>query len=182
MKYLDQYSIPLKGMNLGMHEYFFDIEGEFFQHIENSLISEGNFVAKVNCDKKENMFVLHFEITGTFSAPCDRCLVQIDVPAKIEYDVFLKTGISGTEAMSDDLEDDVIFVDEKESRFNIAGLLYQLIVLSMPLSNRYDCENDPDKKCDLALLAKLENEQTTDNEKDENDNPLWDSLKDIFKI
>ncbi len=58
MKYLDQYSIPVKGMNLGIHEYFYDIDNEFFSHIENSLISEGKYVAKVNCEKKENMFVL----------------------------------------------------------------------------------------------------------------------------
>jgi uncharacterized metal-binding protein YceD (DUF177 family) len=181
MKYLDQYSIPLKGMNLGMHEYFFDIDTEFFSHIENSLISEGNFVAKVNCDKKENMFALHLDIMGSFSAPCDKCLVQINVPAEIGYDVFLKTGIPGTEVLTDDLEDDVIYVEEHENRYNLSGLLYQMIVLSMPLSNRYDCENDPDRKCDFDLLSKLENEQIDNSDQENTDNPMWDSIKDIFK-
>ena len=181
MKYLDQYSIPLKGMNLGMHEYFFDIDNEFFSHIENSLISEGKYVAKINCDKRENMFVLNFEIKGNYSAACDRCLVQIDVPSVIDYGVFLKTGIPGDEMISEDLEEDVIYVDERDSRFNISGLLYQLIMLSMPLSNRYDCENDPDPKCDFALLSKFQDERQESSNKNDSSDPIWDSLRDIIK-
>lgn len=181
MKYLDQYSIPVKGMNLGMHEYFYDIDNEFFSHIENSLISEGKYVAKVNCDRKDNMFVLDFEISGTYSAPCDRCLVKIDVPSVIDYSVFVKEGIPGDEMISEDLEEDVIYIDEKESRFNISGLLYQLIVLSMPLSNRYDCENDPEPKCDFALLSKFEGEAEENSNENSSINPIWDSLRDIIK-
>jgi len=181
MKYLDQYSIPVKGMNLGMHEYFYDIDNEFFSHIENSLISEGKYVARVNCDRKENMFVLDFEISGTYTAPCDRCLVQINVPSTIDYSVFVKPGIPDNETMSEDLEDDVIYIDESENRFDISGLLYQLIVLSMPLSNRYDCENDPEPKCDFALLSKFENKAEVDYNENDSKNPIWDSLRDIFK-
>lgn len=177
MKYLDQYSIPLKGMNKGVREYLFDIEKEFFKHIEDSLISDGNFAVRINCDKRDNMFILDFEIRGTYSAPCDRCLAVIDIPCNLDYTIYLKTGISEIEAETLIGEDDIVMIDERDSSFNLTGIIYQLIVLAMPLSNRYDCENDPEPKCDFTFLKQYESKASKSKE---TNNPVWDSLKDIF--
>lgn len=178
MKYLDQYSIPLKGVNKGVREYLFEIENEFFKHVEDSRISDGKFEVKLNCDRRDNMFILDFEVRGTYSAPCDKCLAVINIPCSIDYIIYLKTGMTGVESDSLIDEDDVVMIDERESSFNLSGLIYQLIILAMPLSNRYDCENDPQPKCDFAFLAQYERKN---NKSEEENNPMWDSLKDIFK-
>lgn len=176
MNHKDIFSIPLKGMNHGLHEYNFEVDSEFFQSIENSLISEGKFNIKLVNDIREDMFVLDFDVKGTFKAPCDRCLVTIDVPCKNEYRIFLKFSDFGDE-LNDDEDDDIIYVDEKENRFDLSNLFYQLIVLSMPLSNTYDCENDKNPKCDFVLLEKLQNTESID----QDINPELNKLKDIFK-
>jgi uncharacterized protein len=176
MNHRDIFSIPLKGMNHGLHEYNFEVESAFFQSVENSLISEGKFNIKVVNDIREDMYVLDFEVQGTFKAPCDRCLVTIDVPCKTEYRIFLK--FSGSESeLFDDEDNDIIYVDEKENRFDLSNLFYQLIVLSMPLSNTYDCENDKNPKCDFVLLEKLQNSESIE----QDINPELNKLKDIFK-
>jgi len=178
MKYLDQYSIPLKGMNKGVREYLFQIENEFFKHIEDSRISDGKFTVKLNCDKRDNMFVLDFELKGTYSAPCDKCLAAIDIPCNLDYTIYLKSGMPEIETDSLIDEDDVVMINDRDSSFNLSELIYQLIVIAMPLSNRYDCENDPDPKCDFAFLKQYD---CKNNKTEDFNNPMWDSLKDIFK-
>jgi len=180
MDYLERFSIPIKGMNLGIHEYLFDIDNEFFSNFENSLISEGEYEVKVNCDKKERMYILNFEISGTYSSKCDRCLTKIEIPSLIDYKIFLKYGIAGKDFIAKD-SDDVIYIDEGDFKYNLSGIIHQLIILSLPFTNTYDCENDPNPKCDFEMLEYLEGEK----EKITNDeeiviNPIWEKLKKDF--
>lgn len=179
MKYLDGFSIPLKGLNLGIHKYNFEIDRAFFDQIENSVISDGVYSAKVENDVKGNMFVLNINLAGSYKAPCDRCLVDIFVPSMIDYTFFVKIRNNLSDLDDNNLDDEVIFVDDQENKLYLSGIFYQLILLSMPLTNVYDCENDENRKCDFEMLKKLEsyNELTEDII-----NPMWNELKNIIKI
>ncbi len=161
-------------MKTGIHEYHFDINAEFFENIGNPLIKKGNYKVKLICEKGERMVVLNFEISGHYHSVCDRCLAKIDIPTVIDNTVFLK--FEENISPSKDL-DDVIYIDEKDYKFNLAGIINQLIVLSMPYKNVYDCENDPNPKCDFKLLERLENKQ--DNKNSDIENSIWDKLKDF---
>lgn len=165
-------------MNPGVHEFRFDIDNEFFSNFENSLVSKGIYDVKLTCDKKERMFILDFEISGRYHAACDRCLAQIEIPSQLEYTFYLKYGLIGEQSEIREI-DDVIFIDESEYKYNLANIIYQMIVLSLPYQNVYDCENDPDPKCDFKMLEKLENEIEIKNENVTN--PVWDKLKDFYK-
>ncbi len=179
MDYLERFSIPLKGMNPGVHEFRFDIDNEFFSNFENSLISKGIYDVKLTCDKKERMFILNFEISGKYSAACDRCLAQIEIPSLIDYTFYLKYGLAGKQNDIREI-DDVIFIDENDYKYNLANIIYQMIVISLPYQNVYDCENDPNPKCDFKMLEKLENE-IEEIESEKITNPVWDKLKDFYK-
>ncbi|HHH54000.1 MAG TPA: DUF177 domain-containing protein [Bacteroidetes bacterium] len=174
MNYLKRFDIPIKGMNIGIHEYHFEINAEFFENLDNTLIRDGDYKVKLICEKRERMVVLNFEISGQYHAICDRCLAEIDIPTIIDSTVFLKFGenITNTKEL-----DDVIYIDEKDYKYNLAAIINQLIILSMPYKNVYDCENDPNPKCDFKMLERLENEQ---NAKDSIiESSIWDKLKDI---
>ncbi len=174
MNYLHSFDLPIKGLKIGIHEYHFDINAEFFENMENSLISDGEYKVKLICEKRERMMVLNFEISGHYNSVCDRCLVNIDIPTVIDNTVFLK--FDENISQSKDL-DDVIYIDEKDYKFNLASIINQLIVLSMPYRNVYDCENDPDPKCDFKMLERLENKQESKNSIIENS--IWNKLKDF---
>ncbi len=178
MDYLERFTIPVKGMNNGVHEFRFDVDNEFFSYFENSLISQGNYEVKLICDKKERMFILNFEISGNYIAACDRCLAQIEIPSLIDYTFYLKYGLPEQVNGIQEL-DDIIYIDENEYKYNLANVIYQMIVVSMPYQNVYDCENDPKPKCDFKMLEKLENEEKT--EVKNVNNPIWDKLKDFYK-
>jgi len=170
MDYFEQFNIPVKGMNTGIHEYFFDIDNEFFNGIKDSLISEGDYKVKLKCDKRERMLVLDFEISGTYKAICDRCLANIEIPTLIDYTVYLKYGFTSGE----NNDSDVIFIDENDHIYNLTDMIYQIITLSMPMQSLYDCQNDPNPRCDFEMLKRLENQK-----EETNINPIWAKLKNI---
>lgn len=185
MDYLERFSIPIQGMNVGVHEYQFSIDNEFFSHFESSLIKKGSYIVNVRIERKERMLVLNFEIEGSFNSNCDRCLAKIDIPSTIDYRVYLKYGIVENDFSLKDVED-VIYISEEDYRYNLSNIIHQLISLSMPLSNTYDCENDKKPKCDFEMLKYLDgqNEENSNGIEDENSksniNPIWEKLKKDF--
>jgi hypothetical protein len=48
------------------------------------------------------------------------------------------------------------------------------VVLALPITNTYDCENDPNPPCNFEVLKHLNPEQN-----DPSDGSIWDSLKDL---
>ena len=179
MDYLEGFSIPIKGISIGVREYQFSIDNKFFNYFEDSLISVGNYKVNLFLDKRERMFVLNFEISGVFDSKCDRCLAKINIPSLIDYKVFLKFGIVEKNKKSKEI-DDVIFIDEGDFSYNLSNIIHQLIMLSMPLSNTYDCENDPNPKCDFEMLDRLEVEDIEVENEEDTISPIWEKLKKDF--
>lgn len=185
MDYLERFTIPIQGMNIGVHEYQFSIDSEFFSYFEDSLISKGSYNVDVQIERKERMLVLNFEIEGTFNSNCDRCLAKIDIPSLIDYRVYLKYGLVEKDFSLIDVED-VIYISEEDYKYNLSNIIHQLISLSMPLSNTYDCEKDENPKCDFEMLEYLntQNDEDSDNLEEKNSessiNPIWEKLKKDF--
>ncbi len=179
MDYLEPFSIKLfNGKNVGSFDYQYKIDNRFFDCFEDSLIKEGNYDVDLKVDISERMIILNFDIEGEYSAICDRCLVDITIPSSISYRVFLKYGILEEDNEDNDF-DDVIYIEEGSRRYNVANIINQLIALSRPMSNLYDCENDPNPKCDFKMLEYLNNAEKDDGEENDS-NPMWDDLKNIF--
>jgi len=155
MDYLDHYGIPIHGIQYGAHHFDFEADENFFSCYEDSPIKKGLYRIKVECDKKENEFLLNFDIEGTFNAPCDRCLAEIDVPSSIVKMIWVKYSDKGLE---DEEDEDCLYLEEEQHIFNVSTLIYELIILSLPMVKNYDCKNDPNPKCDFKVLAYLDSE------------------------
>ena len=66
----------------------------------------------------------------------------------------------------------------------MATYLYEYICLAMPVTNIYNCEDEPENVCDLKMLDYLENklkEEPTEKKEDESSNSPWDELKNFNK-
>lgn len=61
MDALIQFSIPVKGLGNGIHEYRFHIDKSFFDQFEHSPIQDGSFEVNFIFDKRPEMFDLHFD-------------------------------------------------------------------------------------------------------------------------
>lgn len=165
MERFKEFSIPVSGLKPGSHEFHFEMGPAFFSLFEKSPITEGRFSAGVLMDRRQDLAVLDFRIQGTYACSCDRCLAAIELPVQTEYQVILKFE-EGKE------EDDVIYVDPQATDWNASQLMYELIVMAMPLTNVYDCRGIP---CNQEVLRKLENIENAP----EGDASVWEDLKKI---
>ena len=104
------YSIPVKGLHNGIHQFEFQIDRFFFENFENSPIADGAVSLKLEFDKRYDMFVMQFHLEGTVRTQCDRCAADIDLP--ILDDQRLLAKLSHEEEAE---EADVIFINPENA-------------------------------------------------------------------
>jgi uncharacterized metal-binding protein YceD (DUF177 family) len=178
MKRHNIFNIPFKNAKLGLHEYHFNVDANFFKEFENSTVEKGKFDIKVVLDKKENMLDLEFYISGSIESPCDRCLAEIQIPVNSVHRILVKFDDFGKEDT-----DEVIYISSEETIFNVADLIYEFVILSIPFSKTIDCEANDYEFCDEKVLDYYqeleEQDEQLEEEQKEEQSKIWDALKDI---
>ena len=167
MNALKGYQIPIVGLADGRYTYKFNVDAAFFDHFENEEMQQHRFEVQIDLDKQLNMFILNFEINGTLDTECDRCLANISLPIQQSYRLIMKM----EEGESED--PDVEHIAPDAMHIDVDHSIYEYVLMSLPMVNVYDCENDDPRPCDLDALDALEQS------KDSGDSSVWDALKNI---
>src|SRR5690606_31213588 len=132
------------------------VDDTFFAQFEQNLVEKGNFNVDVKIEKKNKHSILEIDIAGFVSCLCDRCLSGIELPIHTSQTLIIKVG----NPMDSDAE--VVFVEEDLINFDISGIIYEFICLSIPLIKVYDCENKEVPPCNKEVLKYLNNNTTVD--------------------
>lgn len=165
-----EFSLPIKGLIDGMHQFDFQLTDSFFDIYPESLIRKGSFEVKLNLEKKPSLLVLDFETDGYINVPCDRCLKPINIPLEAEEQYLVKY------ADEDIKSEEVVFIQRDTSELNVADMMYEMIQLHLPLMNVKDCEEEDFKDCDGDMLDYLDKKDTPE---DKEGNDIWGDLKNI---
>ncbi|MEO0339164.1 MAG: YceD family protein [Bacteroidota bacterium] len=168
---LVEFSIPIKGIADGMHEYHYEIDGHFFEQFESSPVQQALIDLNVSLEKKPGLLVLHFDFTGKVNTTCDRCLADIYLPVTGSNRLLVKVS---TETESEDPE--VIYLHPEATKLKFANYAYEFMILSIPIIKVYDCEAEENPPCNNELLDRLFPEEEED-EAQESTNPIWEELK-----
>ncbi len=177
MKSLQQYRIPFTGLKIGKHQFDFDIDEAFFKEFEYSLVQNGKLQVSLELDKQETMMLLNFQIKGEIFQGCDLCLSDYPTPLDIEANEIVK--FSNDELLEDDTEE-IILISRNEHELDVSGLIYEYIMLAVPLFKRCDDEGNTEW-CDQEMIEKLKSlsaPETTEEEQEMAD-PRWEALKNI---
>ena len=164
------FNLPILGLHQGIHIYEFQCDQSFFKSFDTSLVEEGNFHVDLSLDKKIDMLILNFSFKGAIATSCDRCLAPIQLPVEGGQQLILKYA----EGISDD--DEIVFIEKDLDHYNVAEYIHEIIELSLPIINKYDCEAEKNPPCDFKVLKVLEERSTKE---DKEENSLWDSLKNL---
>lgn len=167
------YIIQFVGLNVGQHEFDFDIDDKFFEGLDYSEIKQGNIHIDLTLLKQSTMMVLHFNINGTVKMDCDRCTAPLSLPISGNYKLIVKVG--GHESGGED--DDIITVAANEHQLDLTQYIYEYITLSLPIKRVHPDNEKGESTCDKKMLKKLEN-FLIEEEKEETD-PRWNGLKNI---
>ena len=171
MKPLVDFIIPFKGLKIGMHQYIFDIQSDFFEAFESSPVKKGNFEIRLELDRRESMMVLEFDVKGLMHSPCDRCLEMIGIPVMAEQRLLVQFR---SDSSKEDL--DIVYLDSEAYELDISTYIYECICLSLPIQRLYDCASDSNPKCNFSMLKFMEGAEVKQN------NPFKEALKDLNKL
>ena len=163
------YSIPIQGLKTGEHRFEFNLDDAFFALFEGSPVQSGSIDVEVELEKRSDMLLFDFVFSGTVKAECDRCTAQIDLPVEDNRQLIAKYGSEEIEE-----EDEVVFIDREASEFNLAKYLYEFVVLALPITNVYDCQDEVNPPCNFEVLKHLSSD-----EPGEKRSSVWDELKNL---
>jgi uncharacterized metal-binding protein YceD (DUF177 family) len=171
MEALSAYVIPVTALRSGRNELDFKADWRFFLHFEGSPIQQGSFEIGILFDKYPDNWHLHFEVKGHVDTECDRCLAPISLPVQGSYELYVKFD---EDAKNEEKSAEVIYLPKETTQMNVAQLIYEFIVLSLPVNKVYDCQSETKPPCDFEMLDRLKIQ-----EGDAKENATWDILKQI---
>ncbi len=162
-------NIDLKSLTEGDHTFSFQIDDSFFQNLTDAEIKQGNVDAKAVIHKTtDSNYTLELTIKGDVTVTCDLCLDDMQQPINSTNSFIVNLG---KEASNDD---DVITIDENEGILSLVWLIYEAIVLAIPIKHVH-----APGKCNDAMTKKLkELSATRSGDEDAADtDPRWAKLE-----
>lgn len=173
MNYLANYNIQFSGLTEGIHFFDFSADKLFFACFENSDLKEGNIHIRVELEKRSTYLRLDFNIEGEVELICDRCLEKYFQIIQGNYPMFVKF----TDVPAED-SDEVIFLQHGDYQVNVAKLIYEFIVLSVPIRHVHPDDENGNSLCDPEMLKKIDKYRApeTENKVD----PRWNDLRKLI--
>ena len=168
MDKLRNYDVSFSGLKNGKHEFKYEIDKEFFQLFDTEQeFTNPRIAVDVLLDKHTTFLEFEIKIHGLVELVCDITNDNFDHPIENQIRVLVKFGEE-----YDDSEEDVITIPSTDHAFNIAQLMYENVMLSIPMKKI--SPNVSDK--DLEILEKFSPKETEEEEEHKGD-PRWDALK-----
>ena len=164
----NEFLIPVSGLALGVHNFKFDIKDDFFADLDYSEVKQADVTVDLEVLREELMMTLNFRVNGKVLVPCDRCADEFFIPIQSEQVFYIKFGAEGVEE-----SDDVVVVPAEEHAYDIRSLIYEYIILSIPLYRVH-----PEGECNPEVLAMLSHDEEPSDEEVATD-PRWAALKDV---
>lgn len=166
----NEFLIPVSGLALGVHDFRFDINDDFFADMDYSEVKQGHVTVSLEVVREEMMLTLNFQIEGEVRVPCDRCGDEFNIPIQSEQVFCIKLGAEEVEE-----SDDVVVVPAEEHAYDIRSLVYEYIILSIPMHRVH-----PEGECNPEALALLSHDPEPIAEEEESTmDPRWAALKDL---
>lgn len=165
-----QYTIPISGLKVGYHTFEFSIDDTFFEQFEESEIKKGSLSVFIESEKSASFIDMAIAIKGYVEVPCDRCLEPFNQLIDCENDLLLKFGDGG-----EDDDPDIFAISKDDSEFDLSQILYEYVILALPIQRIHPDDEDGNSTCNLDMLKKL-SEHMIDSEENISD-PRWDALK-----
>jgi uncharacterized metal-binding protein YceD (DUF177 family) len=177
LKPLRPFDIAFVGLSNGIHEFFFELDNDFFACFEGSEIIVSELKGKLVMNKKSNMLDLDFFITGRIELECDRCLEPFWYNLDTSHSLYVKFGLKKEEQ-----SDDVVIIPSTDSHFDVSQYFYEFAMLDIPVKKVHDGQQTS-QLCNPSVLEKLEKYLLKDSASDDEDkkpsDSRWDALRDL---
>lgn len=177
MREITKYDIDIYGLSAKQHVYEFESGEGFFEEMAQDIVTTGEFRVKLILDKTTDHIQLHFDIKGKVGLVCDRSLEEFEEPIAIQRTQILKFG-----EHNEELGGEIEMIQRSTPRINVAGYIYEFIVLALPVKKIHPAHRRPDE--DDQEEESLVYTSATPSEQDGSEiptDPRWEKLKGLNK-
>lgn len=169
MDKLRNYEIPFIGLKNGKHEFNFKITQSFFELFDTEKeFDNAEITINVLLDKHSSFLEFNINCIGIVELICDITTEKFNYPIKENIKFLVKFGEE-----YNDSHEEIITIPHQDYAFNIAQLIYESVMLSIPMKKLSPNISDED----LALLEKYAPQVIEEEIEDEIIDPRWEMLK-----
>lgn len=171
MDKLRNYDVSFSGLKNGKHIFHFETDHAFFQLFDTEQeFSDPKISVEVLLDKHTTFLEFYIKTKGDVELVCDITSQPFRHPIENEIKVLVKFGEE-----YDDSDEEVIQIPMQDHAFNIAQLIYEDVVLSIPMKKISPDVSDED----LEILERFspESKRKIEEEKTQDSDPRWDALR-----
>lgn len=168
MERLRNYDVAFAGLKEGKHQFQFEVGEAFFQLFEaEQEFTNPRITVDVELLKRTTFLEFHLHARGTIQLICDVYVEPYDHPIDENLKMIVKFGED-----YDELSEEVAVIPFTDYAYNIAQLIYEMVVLAVPMK----------KLCPAAAAEAAEEEEKTAAQEPEADDseemdPRWAALK-----
>ena len=175
MKAFEEDGLEIGRLENGHHDFDWSLGDSFFASFDGSLIRKGQLRVLLGIERLDAVFRVSMNGEGEVEKECDNCLAPVRIPFKGHLNFVIKLTDSDQE---DDPDHEVYYVKESDPRFYFSQHIYDLVNIGLPL--RSTC-SDPgaSPECNPEMVKRL-NQEGQDEQQEEESDPRWDKLKDLF--
>jgi len=166
--------LKIKSLPFGVHEIACHLDEAFFTEEEPVEVRQANVDVSVKVTRHdERVYHLKLSCCGTLMIPCDRCLDDMEHVVDVSYELDVKQDGNSL----DDSNDGLLIIPESWTELDVAPLVRDTVLLTVPLVHNHASEND----CNAGMLDRLDAYQSgTASENPSHDamvDPRWDALR-----
>ncbi|MCM1483682.1 MAG: DUF177 domain-containing protein [Muribaculaceae bacterium] len=181
-------------MPVGTHSFEYHLGKQFFANMESADIHDADLSVALTVTHKQDIYHLEFQIQGTITLICDRCLDDLIFPVDTTYAINVKYG----EDYNDEA-DDLLIIPESDNYLNVAYILYDTVALTIPIKHVHPmgkcnrqmsamlkkhrarpASSDEDAELEETLIEEMDSMNMDSDESDSTPaatDPRWDALK-----
>jgi uncharacterized metal-binding protein YceD (DUF177 family) len=141
------YTIDLKRLKIGTHEFEVTLDDGFFKELEKTEVLGGKVEAKIALNLREEDYWLTIAVHGTVFVTCDRCLD----PMALEIDA------SETSSPNDEMSANESLNDEPKASndvLDLTWLAYEIVSINIPVVHCHQA-GECNKQMELLLQNHL---------------------------
>ena len=188
MDKLKNYTIVFSSLPFGITDFTYEISQSFFDLFEIETDFETpDIKVELDFEKKSSMLELFFKINGEITVPCDVTGEKFNQKISNQAKLIVKFGDE-----FDDTDSEIWIIPRDEYELNISQVLYELIMLAIPVKRIHpdvlDGNIDPEiadllDEYSIYDISQIENQEPDnsdeDNDDDDDIDPRWAKLKDL---
>ena len=164
------YDIAFVGLKAGKHDFNYEINQEFFDLFETEQeFFNPEISVDVHLDKHTTFLEFFINVSGTVQLICDISTDEFSENIMNDLKILVKFGEE-----YDDSNEDIITIPQKDSDFNIANLIYETVVLSIPMKKVAPSVRDNDE---YEKLLEKYSPKPIEEEEEQSTDPRWEALK-----